>query len=339
MAVPQFNKEHKSFRRKDDLKTGERVDVIILGHDFPADYLKTLSETNRKNEEKANELGIDFIPKKPSYKESGISWHLAVLRRSFGELEPKEMVFKAGETSLIAPEYPAVCWFDVYAPPVHKTRRVGKKGFLIGDMFREGGGDFIGRNKLKPAIVDLFPEANFSGDPDKKVPRNKKRRFNELTDNEIERNTNWNKLERKRLSDWDKLLDWWNGLSEDEAYENLLEYSARRLLLYDKADFNDGIIRYVTPEQGMIFRGAIDRYNEDLPYINIVAFSRWFQEKETGNWVRSIYSNGAVINDHGKEICESVLNAITIRTLDQEEELKSDDDEDEAPFESDTPKF
>jgi hypothetical protein len=334
MAVPQFSKE-RSFRKKEDLKTGERVDVIILGYDYPADYLIALAEANKKSEEKANELGIDFSPKKPSFKESGISWHLAVLRRAGMDAEPKEMVFKSGETSMIAPDYPAVCWFDVLAPSVHKTKKVGKNGFLIGDMMREGGGDFIGRNKNKPAIIDLFPEANYSSDPNKEVPRAKKRRFHELSDAEIERYTEWNKIERKRLSDWDKLLDWWNKLSEEEAFENLLEYSARRLFLFDKQAMENSEIKYLTPVKGMIFRGAIERYKEESPFINIVAFSRWQQEQETGAWTRTIYSTGGTLNDYGETIAESVLNCLTVKTLDQQE----DTEDEESPFVDDKPKF
>lgn len=81
---------------------------------------------------------------------------------------------------------------------------------------------------------------------------------------EYERPDLW-EMEKKRLAEWETMIKYWNGKSEDEQRAMLRKLLARRMGLYD-ASFN-----WVEPAPGIIFQ-AMAQPKSNSKFFSIVPF-------------------------------------------------------------------
>lgn len=267
---------------ENELQNGEIVDVMLLEHTYPSNYVTALNERNTKEKLEAEELGVSFVPNKPSYKDGGISWKYAVIRRARTGIEPDELVFKPSDTGFIEPEY--VCYGQLsHLMPLDQLRATSKNGTLYGDLQREGGTETAigGLPAIKPMFDSVKPSRD---DSDKTVPVEQRMTADRVPKGQEERYASILQKESIRKQWWNNILKWWKGLTEEQAFKALNSWVSHRLLLCKKVDT---LFEYLEPEAGMIFRAQINRL-DGSKYFNINTFSGW--KTVNGKWKRDIYS-------------------------------------------------
>jgi len=335
MKTYQDGKKNRSNRSENDLKTGEIVDAIIIGMDYPRAHLKQIDDMNKTNKEDAEVTGAEYIPLEPTYKDSGIEFTIAILARNDGE----DKIWKPTKENdaLIKPGYPAVATFTVYSPRALYQLR-GKKGNKIGDMHKMGGGDEINRISGKPEVVALYPHCVLKEKLPKGADFTSARTYAEIPEDELRIMPDLVKEETKRRADWKELLLQWTDYDEEQCYKELLEYSARRLFLFDPEMMKIGKVEYLPPKIGMIFKTSIDRYVENNGYFNIKGYpgSSGWKRSVVGQWEPIVYSTGAVYNEFGAILANKINQARLNKIIEEEilpnDEDISDDVSDDEPF-------
>ena len=175
------------------LKEGEIVDCMLIGFDYTTGHKKEVDEYNKKGKEEAEALGDPFVERKYSFKEGGVAWKIAVLRRNIknygdGKVDG-EIVWKSEGESLVKPSYTATCTFQQLTPKQILSYKTAT-GILIGDMFQLGGGSQM--IKEKPKVVKLLPSVKVSKDwgsgiEANAVPPGREEQYKDLIKQEKER--------------------------------------------------------------------------------------------------------------------------------------------------------
>lgn len=260
-------------------KNGEIVDCMLIERSFPPAYVKALEEKNRLIKEECEAMGDTPKFKQPSYKEGGVCWKIAVIRRRITQYADGtydgEIVWKTEDGVLVSPNYPVTVNFIQMTPVQHKDFK-SKTGTLLGDMHKRGGGDKI--YKGKPSVADLFPSVNPCKDFKEGVSADKiapglEDKFKDLLKQETERKQQWAELVTEYMSE-----------DEESALEYLEDLIARRLLICE----SDGdTVNYLKLVPGIKFRALIDNYNDGY-YFSIKGIGDWDKSAKQFNMVTTM---------------------------------------------------
>lgn len=249
MAMP-FNytpANSQGYTAANKLKQNELVDYMILDEGY--------TPKARKDN-----------PEHPSYKEGGLQVQIAIVKRyPKGVLDLSEKCFLRDEF-----DNPKAPNFQVFTNLVQWTpmQLMSFANMEKRTEFRQkSGGDNLlpdGENRFVPNLVDMLPSALPEFDYKNKV-------WADLIPDGME--TTYEHLitaENARRKAWGSIVDYWNGLSENEALNALRDAIARRYLMCAISDKHDSI-KYIQPTIGMVCRGII-KYDKSGKYISVETF-------------------------------------------------------------------
>lgn len=214
-------------REYNTIADGELVRCLVLDFGYPTAYLKTLAEENKAAKEQAENLGLDFEEKKPSFKEGGVMAKVAIIYR----FDKKEAVFGTGKTP-VQPDYS--CYTQISMMPPTVIYKKMWSSFTKGLMNVKKDGTFW----ISSILPNTFEAKNWETgalDPAK---------------------------EEARQKEWDNIIRSYNELTEEEAHLWLLRKLSARFLFAVERPEGYGIIK---PTTGLVFEAKVRR--KDKSYL------------------------------------------------------------------------
>lgn len=226
------------------------IEVMLLKEGYPRWYRDHVKELRDKEDKKAVMLGSDPVPVMEERKFGGLTWQYVIT----GIVDPETDMVKPtcaitkdeeGKYFIEKPNYHIFGSFVQEIP-----ERIYEKGHS-GAAIEKGGGD---------SFSDIAPHGlwinrvSMGGSPICIWEHGKKIcELNEQTKDEYPEE--W-KLEKERLVWWNLALKQWDRLTEEEAYAELQEITARRLLVYEKTEGGNKVT-YPDLLPGMKFRSKL----------------------------------------------------------------------------------
>jgi len=232
---------------ENDLQTGEIVNVLILGMDFPVTFKK------------------DVDPSQLSFKEHGISLQLAITLRDRLQNQnnpgtpypPVEKCFlKDDNGNPIEPKFTVFTTFNAYPPRLVASKyKIPARGGQETPIVRIDG-------SIVPTISELLPNA--FEEKDKETGKLASDIFGE----DIAKYSYLLARENKRRKDWDNIFAMWEHLDNDQCCSALMNTLSRQLLL---CKYNEGTkkFEFVDPKVGMLFRSRIKRNDKTPKYFEL----------------------------------------------------------------------
>lgn len=239
------------------LQDGELVDVLLISESFDSYYLDELYKKNESKRAKAESLGQPYEPENPSFKDGGICFDFAIIRRKRLDKSDFEDVFWDEKKGVFTePNYVAFGRINQYSPfGVYKKKVHGMT--------------FCADNTVEPLkIIQFLPSVYPAA-----IWENGKILFDAsnipLALEDTENARKCKKWEDERNESWAKEIANWNSKSESEAYAALKQIIARRYLICKK---EENELKFLTPKVGTIFRAQINRYKKEKNYLDIRAY-------------------------------------------------------------------
>lgn len=262
---------------EDELQNGETVIGLIVEKTLPRKYLNGYFKEVNEAKKNAALMGTEYVPQKATYKEGGIEMTALIMFRSREDSTPNEITVEMKRNAkqevegIVLPDYS--CWTKLFQQtPI----QIYNSGF---DSQQKGGGEKVDKNG-NPYINKLLPSAQEATrwindkpvklsdvDPDKEPEL-----YNELMIDE-----------RSRQEEWNRVLQAYKNMTEEQAAKAVHEHFARRFLLVKDIDGKN--VEYAMPAVGMLFQAKVKR-KEGSKYFELIAFD-WDKIGRTWN----IYSN------------------------------------------------
>jgi len=253
-----YGYNYKQTNKNIGINEYEYVRVLFLERDFPTSYKEEISKAILEEQEQSMLLGKKVEGKKMSYKEGGIIWKYAIIKRSNNPNSSKvnhNVISFDNNGNLIEPDY-TYRGVIYQAPPkkiFEKRINAVRGGDIDGALHRELDYPII-KNFLPP----VFPPYDTINN----------RPFNKINENEMDSNViDLRNKENKRQELWKQIIDDFEKLSEDEALD-LLENTISYRFLLGYVSNNSYV--YVKPQKGLMFdiiRGPItSKYIDLLPF-------------------------------------------------------------------------
>lgn len=219
----EFDAQATTGGTNDGIANGEIVKCIILDFGYPSSYLASLKEENEKAKKDAEDMGLDFEEKKPSFKDGGIMAKVAVLER----LDTHEKVFRIGDNDeYVEPSYTCYTQISMVPPHVVFTKKWSSFGKGLINL-KADGSLYIG---------NIIPSAFEAQDFATKVVIEDK--------------------EQERLASWKSLIDSYTQMTELQAHQWLLKALAQRFLLSHKGEKGFALLK---PQTGVVFQARVRR--------------------------------------------------------------------------------
>lgn len=277
------------------LKNGELVKCIVIAEQMPSMYMKEIATTNaeRKKESELSGLPLDYL--RPSYRDGGISLRICVLERLRDKWERTHVIDDDGK--LKEPAYNIHTTFDQFAPPYALAKKRDQ---------RKGGSFELGKSGM-PKIVDYLPSVYPERANEQGVSFKDQVRADQIPSGMDERYADLIRAEKARTMAWQKVLQFWSTLTENECKALLLENVAKRLLL---GRISGREFIYETPAVGTMFEACVQK-EEDSKYFNLIAY-KWNQSAKqyeyycNGNTTPVTENQTAVAKDLDKLRTESI---------------------------------
>lgn len=252
----------------DELKNGELVRCVLLDSFYPYSYQKELDALNKAEKEKADNLGLEYEPAKPSFKDGGISFNVAVTHRL--DNNNPTIDYKAIANEVTLPSYHCFTGISAITPKMVFDKGWGS--FTKGVLDVKGNGSlYIG--KITP---DAYPAKNWdTGLPDAEK-------------------------ETARLSSWTDLLKMYSQFTEEEAKNYLLKSLSQRYIFVRKQE--DKGFSLIRPRTGVVFEGRV-RKKEGTNFFDIERF-QWNKDLRQNDIFGSPY---AYIDDDSVALAEAII--------------------------------
>ena len=239
------------------LKHGGLAQCIILSVGPSSAGLEHWKQMQEHELNKAAALGMQPVDVPYSAKNYGLAVEYAVV-----SVDDEKVITGFGE-AIKMPNYPHTGKINQLplTQVFSRSLELWNSGKEFGYNFqKQGGGDTI--TSGKPNIVNLHPNPNIEKDWDsgvsaKTIPEGQEAKFQDLATKEQDRITKWNKI-----------ANLWADLTEEDAYDQLLQGLSRRMLLLTKTDKKAS---YVAPKPGMMFQAKINK-RESSKYFDLVFF-------------------------------------------------------------------
>jgi hypothetical protein len=240
----------------------ETCTIMLLYRQYPYQYLDEISKS----------FNVDGIDEKPKFKEGGVSWRYVVISRSADGINPIRPMFKNIDGKLVSdmPLFGSIA----IRPPKVLFEKKDDRYRRIGSVYSKDG---------YPKITDSLPSAyppkrDFNSKIDaENIPPGEEANYADLIN-----------VNNTRISQWQKTMDGFKQLDEEQALNTMEITLARKYLLChvtDEFEKNNPLFRYVKPQKGLAFTTKVT-YNGK--YINLTPFK---QLQEGKNWVTEYYSN------------------------------------------------
>lgn len=234
----------------------EPIKIMFLERSYPSKYLNELNEKNTKAAEECTLLGIDFVPKAPSFKEGGVMWKYAVVeRRGTGEGLNEKTLLPTDEGLLEEPKYTYSGVIQQIPPAIMYEKKwdLGEGGNPAGTLYKQ---------TIYPApqrfLPPVWPPYDFTN----------RRKYQDIPDDDRSAEVMALRAqEQKRKSDWNAVITYFNSLDELEALK-VLEMSISYRFLMGFAD--NGGFKYVRPAKGLTMN--LRRGKIDSRYLNLDAY-------------------------------------------------------------------
>jgi hypothetical protein len=270
----------------------EPIKIMLLERTYHPTHVKAIEEENQQKAEEATLLGLEFVPKKPSYKEGGVSWLYAVVQRTgAGDVCNEKVLLPNDDGTLEPPNYKYSGLINQLPPQLQYEKKwdMGVGGNLAGKLYKNTNYPFIQR-----FLPPVWPPYDF---------RNKRKYDDIPLDDHSEEVLDLRGREKKRNEEWKKVIDFYNALTEEQAL-HVLEMSLAYRFTLGKREGE--IFNYVKPAPGMTFttrRGAVKSQ-----YLDIDTF---FYDKDTKLY--NFFVNNVVEPDETSEYIASMI-ATTIHS-------------------------
>lgn len=287
---------------KSSLFNNDIVEFIIREVTFPNSYLEEIQKKNDKIGKQNDKMGTNKPYIKPNHKEGGMALNVTILNRTNEDGEIQEFddelaTEKALHQSIVmlTPQQ----FYDRGYDFKHE-RRGGKT--ILGQANKYIG--MFNKDTAEPYIYDLYPSVQEYAvwDNGQKI-----KVASEITDddlNDLENGKEYQRIlenENARIAQWEKILEHWKTIDEDDAKNFLLLALSSRLLLHE-TEPKKGTI-YLFPEEGMRFQMKVKKKGK---YTNFISFE-WDKHANNGKGGYIHYSNGTSLpNEKDKELAKTV---------------------------------
>ena len=225
----------------------EIVRCIFLDKAYPHHYQKQISELEATEKELSETTGLEPVVVNKSYKEGGLAWNYAIIAKINHESEEAfDTVYENPDGEIVVNE-PGI--YGSYQQFIPKHIQGNSLGFA---HIIRGGADYKHRNNNSVAIIQYIPgtlpekdwNTGFTAD--------------QITEENKFEHTELFVKERMRVTEWERVLERWEKLTEDKAIDKLEDMISRRLLLFNMHD-SDSVVKYVKPRKGLIFTAKLTR--------------------------------------------------------------------------------
>lgn len=291
-----FDFDGGSTAKHGGIANGELVKCILLDFGYPSAYLKTLEEENKAAKQNADDLGLDFEEKKPSFKDGGIMAKVAITER----LDSHEKVFILNDKDeFVEPSY--ACYTQISMLPPTVIYKNGWSSFTKGLLnVKQDGSLYIG---------NITPSAYIAQDFETKVLDVAK--------------------EEERQKNWDSLIQMYTALPEDKALSWLLKSLASRFLLSHRG--TNGQFALLKPQTGVVFEARVRR-KENSRLFDLERF-QWNKDKRQWD---VFGKTEAFVDDESVDIATQIIGVREVSRLKRETEkvVKKEKEKvlDEVPF-------
>lgn len=262
------------------IANGELVKCLLLDSGYPSAYLKALEEENKAAKQTAEDLGLDFEEKKPSFKDGGIMIKVAITER----LGNQEKVFILNDKDeFVEPKYACYTQISMLPPTVIYKKQWSSftKGLL---NVKADGSLYIG---------NITPSAYLAQDFETKVLDEAK--------------------EAERQEAWDKLIAMYNSFTEEQALAWLLKSLAQRFLLSYRN--SKGQFALLKPQIGVVFEAQVRR-KEGSRLFDLQRFE-WNKEKRQWDVFGKVE---AFVDDESVDIATQIVGIREVNRIKREQE-------------------
>ena len=264
----------------DGITNGELVKCLLLDSGYPSAYLKALEKENKAAKQSAEDLGLDFEEKKPSFKDGGIMMKVAITER----LDNQEKVFILDDKDeFVEPTY--ACYTQISMLPPSVIYDKGWSSFTKGLLnIKQDGSLFIG--SITPSA---FPAQNW-----------------ETKEPDVEK-------EAERKQAWEKLIAMYNSFTEEQALQWLLKALSQRFLLSYRN--NKDQFALLKPQIGVVFEAQVRR-KEGSRLFDLQRFE-WNKEKRQWD---VFGKTGAFVDDESVDIATQLIGIREVNRIKREQE-------------------
>jgi hypothetical protein len=247
----------QSYGEVGGIEEAEPIKIMFLERTYPSKYMAELNERNMKNAEECTLLGIDFVPKAPSFKEGGVAWKYAVVQRQgSGEGINEKILVPNDHGMLDEPKYTYTGVIQQLPPNLIYEKRwdLGMGGNQQGTLYKNT--QFPAPARFLPPV---WPPYDFHN----------KRKYEDIPDSDTSIDAQeCRQREKSRKEAWNGVIGFFNSLQELDALKILEMSIAYRYLI---GNVENGSYKYIRPAKGLTMelrRGPVkNKYMDIEPYL------------------------------------------------------------------------